>query len=897
MHPRIGNTPRPSMKAPHPTRGLGVLAGVVAFAALGVADGVVAIARSPAGSLGTSLKPLVVLHSIAVTRPVGFVWGLVGAALLATGRRVPLLARFGEWVAGGPRRWFAQDASGAHMVINGGLGLGVAIGPLFPFTLLVVGNFHSHALMALAVMLAELAFLAIAAALMVLLGPVIARGLRALGRFASPGSVVSFAVVLLVVQTARFLKINWQWLQAVDLGAGVVELALIVGNLAALVSFGMWRHRLGRAIPKRVLAGLGVVSLCLFATSAFTFGARQTVASAVFNRTVVARHLARGLQRTVDLDRDGYSAVFNGGDCNDHNARIHPGAFDIPGNRIDENCSGHDAVMHSEDGDGHLVDVPPEYAQHRPAFLLLSIDAMRPDHMGCYGYRRPTTPHLDVFAAGAARFTQAWCASPRSLRSFASIWTGRYASQVDWGTDNQFPALELSNVTLAERLHDAGYTTAMFNNADYFGRTQHFFQGFEEAHETTGMKDDVNPTVDAAAAWIRAQMAREAPWFMWIHLMEPHDPYRDLTEPRDFGHSPVDRYDEEIARADLAAQRVLDAVDEYQRQRPETPVVVVLMGDHGEGHNEHGVWHHSFDLHDEAARVPLIIRGPGIAPGTRQALASLMDIHPTFLNLAGLTPTVPIAARSLVPPLRNAAMPITGSGWRDHVYAEVTPDGLYPMEQKAIWAPPYTLLWDMRRGTWELFDTVRDRGQLHNLYDERTDVAQRLRDRLLSWVEGTDANRTARVVEAARLARAPTPATPLHVRFGDLVELVGTDMPETRFAIGTPVRFTLYLRALRRSADPYWINVYFVPEDGQPIWSHFHARHYPIQGRYPTTEWIPGEYLRDDISLLVEREMRPVRLHVRVSVDLIAPGTRLPPSSSAQPDRSVELGVIEIVQP
>lgn len=885
------------MQEPHSTRGLGVLAGVVAFAVVGVADGVVAIQRSPAGSLAPSLKPVVVLHCVAVLLTVGFAWGLVGEALVAAGRRVPLLATFGRWVAAGPRRWFARDPSGAHVVVNACIALGVAIGPLFPFTLLIVGNFHSHALMALAVMLGELAFIAVAASLLVLLAPAIARGLRALGRFASPGTFVSVALVLLVGQVVRFVTINWSWLQAVDLGAGVVELALFVGNAVALAALGAWRFHVGRALPRRVLAALAAVSVAMFALSAFTFGARQTVAAAVFNRTVVSRHLARGLQRAVDLDRDGYSAVFNGGDCNDRDAHVHPGAFDVPGNGVDENCTGRDAVRHSEDGDGALAAVPPEFEGRKPSFLLLSIDAMRPDHMGCYGYRRPTTPHLDAFAAGAARFTNAWCTSPRSLRSFASIWTGRYASQVDWGTDNQFPALEASNITLAERLHDAGYATTMFNNADYFGRTQGFFQGFDESHETTGMKDDVNPTVDAAANWMRAQSGKEPPFFLWIHLMEPHDPYRDLTEPRDFGHGMVDRYDEEIARADLAAQRLIEAADWYQAQHPERPMVVALMGDHGEGHNEHGVWHHSLDLHDEAARVPLIIRGPGIAPGVRPALASLMDIHPTFLNLAGLQPSVPMPARSLVPPLVDASMPITGPRWRDHVYAEVTPDGLYPMEQKALWAPPYTLLWDVRRGTWELFDTVRDPRQLRNLFDERVDLAHTLRDRLFSWVEGTDANRTARVVEAARLPRAPTPMTPLRTRFGDVVELLGVDMPANAFAVGTSVRFTLYYKVLRRTAEPNWINIWFTPEDGQPIWPHFHARHFPIQGRYPTTDWIPGEYLRDEISLFVEREMRPVRLTIHMTVETLAPGSRLPPSALAQPDRSVVLGAIEITPP
>ncbi len=198
----------------------------------------------------------------------------------------------------------------------------------------------------------------------------------------------------------------------------------------------------------------------------------------------MSRYLARGLQRVVDLDRDGYSAVFNGGDCDDRDARIYPTAIDEPGNGIDENCSGRDAVLDVQESDGHFAPLPAGFETARPCFVLLSIDAMRPDHMGAYGYRRPTTPELDRFAAEAARFTHAYTASPRSLRSFGAIWTGRYASQIEWGSDHQYPALEASNVTLAEILPDAGYATVMFNNGNYFARTPGFYQGFGENHES-----------------------------------------------------------------------------------------------------------------------------------------------------------------------------------------------------------------------------------------------------------------------------------------------------------------------------------------------------------------------------------------------------------------------------
>lgn len=886
----------PSPPAPPVTRGVGILAGVAAFAAVGVADGAVALARLPRGAMPNLVRPLVVLHCVAILLTVGFAWGLLGEAILAAGRQLSLLRRFGAWVVAGPRRWFAPDPAAAHALLSAFIALALVVGPVFPVTLFAVTSFHSHGLMALAAMLSVVAGLGLAAVVVTLVAPLLALVLRKAGRVASLGTIASLGLVALVVQAVRFCRLNWQWMHALDWGAAAVELALLAANLIAVAALSAWRVRRGRALARRWIAALAVVSCACFALSAFTFGARQTVASAVFTRTVVSRYLARGLQRVADLDRDGYSAVFNGGDCNDRDARIHPGAYDVPGNRVDENCSGHDAVARSEDGDGLLAEVPEAYRSARPSFVLLSIDAMRPDHMGAYGYRRPTTPELDRFAAEAARFTHAYTASPRSLRSFGAIWTGRYASQIEWGSDHQYPALEPANVTLAETLREAGYTTVMFNNGNYFGRTAGFFQGFDENHESplTGYKDDVWPEVEAVTRWL-GERGPAGPFFLWMHIMEPHEPYRDHAEPRDFGHAPMDRYDEEIARADQAARRVLDAVDALQAQQPERPVVVIVMGDHGEAFGEHGVFHHSFDLHEEAIRVPLLIRAPGVAPGPRAALTSLMDLNPTILNLAGLRPAGPTPARSLVAPLLDARVPYVGAPWRSHLYAEVTPDGVYPAEQRSLVAPPYKLLWDVRHGTWELFDLARDPGEVLNLFDARPSVAHRLRAQLTGWVEGTTASRSSSVIEAHRLREPPKPQHALRVRFGDVFELLGYDLPDARVPIGGSFHLSLYYRVLQRTESPYAMDVSFAAEDGQAIWPAFRARHQPIQGRYPTTQWVPGEILRDDVALLVEREMRPALLHVRFHSDTDEPGSRLTPSRDGRPDKSLELGTVEIV--
>jgi arylsulfatase A-like enzyme len=315
--------------------------------------------------------------------------------------------------------------------------------------------------------------------------------------------------------------------------------------------------------------------------------------------------------------------------------------------------------------------------------VLLSLDAMRPDHMSAYGYRRRTTPNLDAFTRGAARFTNAYCASPRSLRSFASLMVGRYPSMVQWGNDVQFPPLEEANLTLAEKLHEGGYFSAAMHDTSYFGHTAGFFQGFDQVFEQYGFDaDDPAPTIQQITAFLRTRQQDGRPFLLWTHMMEPHDPYRDRTSPQEFGHAPMDRYDEEIASADGSLAPVLAQLEDMSKERP---LFVFVYADHGEAFGEHGVNHHSFDLHDEALRVPLLVRGPGVVPGTRDALVSLMDIHPTVLNLARRPVGSPVSGLSLVPLLaRGDAQGLTPPGWRTHLFGEVTPDGLFPSEQRSL---------------------------------------------------------------------------------------------------------------------------------------------------------------------------------------------------------------------
>lgn len=322
----------------------------------------------------------------------------------------------------------------------------------------------------------------------------------------------------------------------------------------------------------------------------------------------------------------------------------------------------------------------------RPNIVLYMVDALRKDHLGCYGYSRPTSPHLDRFAADAVLFEDALAQSSWTRPSVASILTGL------WPQNHR--AMSASNVlpngvdTLQERLRAAGYRSAAFTANGNAGQMFGFDQGFDHFSylefvrpgEPLARSTDVQ---QAVVSWMDRRANSAQPFFLWILSVDPHSPYRapepyhslfargrkDATRgsverlirlalqeervPAGDIEEMVDLYDAEVRANDESFGALLE---ELRRRGLYDRTIVVFVSDHGEEFCEHGGWEHGRTLFSEVLGVPLVIRVPGMSRGSRRPeLVEQVDLMPTLLDLAGVHAGGPANGRSLKPLLSGAA--------------------------------------------------------------------------------------------------------------------------------------------------------------------------------------------------------------------------------------------------
>lgn len=276
--------------------------------------------------------------------------------------------------------------------------------------------------------------------------------------------------------------------------------------------------------------------------------------------------------------------------------------------------------------------------------LLITVDTLRADRLGCYGFGLAHTPAIDRLAEEGVRCTDAASSAPITLPAHASIMTGLYPP-AHGVRDNGNYALGEDAVTLAERLGAAGYDTAAFVSAAVLTRRYGLEQGFG-VYDDDLWSEDTPPlfmirerpagrTADRALGWLDGwrKRAREQPFFLWVHFFDPHQPLNPRST--DLAAMAPTPYDAEIAEADRGVGRLTDWL---RREGVLDRTLVVFTADHGESLDEHGEPTHGIFVYDSTIHVPLIWRLPGVfAPNTTyRNPVRHVDIASTVLGVLGL---------------------------------------------------------------------------------------------------------------------------------------------------------------------------------------------------------------------------------------------------------------------
>jgi arylsulfatase A-like enzyme/Tfp pilus assembly protein PilF len=366
-----------------------------------------------------------------------------------------------------------------------------------------------------------------------------------------------------------------------------------------------------------------------------------------------------------------------------------------------------------------------------PNLLFITIDTLRADHVGAWGYAGAHTAALDRLAARGVRFAQAQSAVPLTGPSHTTIFTGRYPP-AHGVRDNVTFALDARSPTLASLLKARGYRTAAFVGAYPVAAAFGLGRGFDEYHEGfhqipvpgQGAERPGNEVADEAIAWLRKKSA--PPFFVWTHYYDPHAPYTPPSPYReDFAARP---YDGEIAFADAQMGRVLDVLKEVGH---DSDTVVVAMADHGESLGEHDERTHAILIYEATLHIPLIVAGPGV-PGGRVVTerVSAVDVLPTVLRLLGLAAPEGLAGRDL------------GPAWSGRLRDE-------PLYSESLFGR-LNCRWSALRG-WTVGDWKLVQGaatELYNLHDD----PQESRDLAALEHERAEAMRTALAAALSKMA-------------------------------------------------------------------------------------------------------------------------------------------------
>jgi len=367
-----------------------------------------------------------------------------------------------------------------------------------------------------------------------------------------------------------------------------------------------------------------------------------------------------------------------------------------------------------------------------PSVVVITIDTLRADHLGCYGYKQIRTPNIDALAAESARFARAYTAVPVTLPSHTVMFTGTYPMSNGM---HDFAANKLGSTqpTLASVLKDHGYATAAVIGSavldSRFGLNRGFdfyydhfdFNRLQESN-LEEMERPGNLVTDVTLDWLGKNYRKK--FFLWMHLYDPHYPYHP---PAPYDAEYKERpYDGEIAFADQQVGRLIRFL---KSKGLFANTLIVLSGDHGESLGEHGEKSHGFFIYNATMHVPFIVHLPGArSPRVMPDLISLADLMPTVLQALKIEVPPQVQGRNLLPLIKGKEQDEARS-----LYGETFLPRLHFnwSELRGIETANYHFIEAPKP---ELYDLAKDPGETQNLYGEKKAVAEEMRARLAALI-------------------------------------------------------------------------------------------------------------------------------------------------------------------
>jgi len=370
--------------------------------------------------------------------------------------------------------------------------------------------------------------------------------------------------------------------------------------------------------------------------------------------------------------------------------------------------------------------------------VLISLDTLGADHVGAYGYGKPTTPSIDALAARSVLFEDAVSQSAWTRPAHASMFTGLHPNQHGIASQGESIALSEEVPTLTTVLREHGYATAAFTGGANMQPRYGLGRGFDLYHaKSEHMRENVAP----ALAWIDAA---KQPFFVFLHGYEPHRPYRSdpvdraklglADPPRDFkerceqGPPPADRepyvgeYDGAVRRGDRAVGAFLRGLEERGLL---DRTVVIFTSDHGEELFEHGGCYHVETLYGEVLRVPLLVRAPGVEPKRVEGIvAASVAVAPTALELLGFEKS-----------------PLPGPSLAGSILGEDSPAALFVVSEtgsaargmvRSLTAGDEKLVHWVNRDRFEVYDLRSDPAEQRPLAE--ADREEKMKKQLADWI-------------------------------------------------------------------------------------------------------------------------------------------------------------------